>query len=191
MGKLEQEVKIRTRNTKIKRAILTALVVTVAGSLNPTAMVSVVLRALNIKRDKYRSARNTFYSARGRLLRQGLIEYNNGFFNVTDEGRRALQSIEFSNAKPSKPPRWDKKWRLLIFDVKEERKTQREKIRRTLIAIGFLRLQDSVWVYPYDCEDLVALLKADFKVGKELLYLIVDAIENDSWLKKEFNLPAN
>jgi len=84
--------------------------------------------------------------------------------------------------------RWDKKWRMLIFDIREERKNIREKVRRTLISLGFYRLQDSVWVYPYDCEDLVVLLKADFKIGKDLLYIISDEIENDEFLRKAFHL---
>jgi CRISPR-associated endonuclease Cas2 len=76
----------------------------------------------------------------------------------------------------------------LIFDIKEERKGMRDKIRRTLNTIGFIRLQDSVWVYPYDCEDLIMLLKADFKIGKDLVYIIADSIENDKDLRLAFNL---
>ena len=53
---------------------------------------------------------------------------------------------------------------------------------------GLLRLQDSVWVYPYDCEDIVTLLKTDFGIGKHLLYLIVDELENDKNLREDFNL---
>ena len=53
---------------------------------------------------------------------------------------------------------------------------------------GFLCIQGSVWVYPYDCEDLVALLKADLHIGKDVLYTIVEKIENDAWIKKHFNL---
>lgn len=55
--------------------------------------------------------------------------------------------------------------------------------------IGFVRLQDSVWVYPYDCEDFVALLKAELKIGKDVLYAIVDTIEQDKNLRRYFNLP--
>ena len=58
-------------------------------------------------------------------------------------------------------------------------------------AAGFLRLQDSVWVYPYDCEDFVALLKADLRLGREMLYIIAEKIENDGWLRQEFNLPRH
>src|SRR3989344_5509248 len=52
-----------------------------------------------------------------------------------------------------------------------------------------LKLQNSVWVYPYDCEDFISLLKADFKIGKDVLYIIVEKLENDWHLRKFFNLP--
>ena len=77
---------------------------------------------------------------------------------------------------------------MLIFDMQERKKKTREQIRRTLAAIGFVRLQDSVWIYPYDCEDLLTLLKSDFHIGKELLYMVVDQLENDAPLKAQFNL---
>jgi len=84
--------------------------------------------------------------------------------------------------------RWDGRWRVLIFDIPEERKLLREKVRHTLVSIGFERLQDSVWIYPYDCEDLIALIKVDFQIGREVLYLIVDSLENDGHLRKLFGL---
>jgi len=49
-------------------------------------------------------------------------------------------------------------------------------------------LQDSVWVYPYDCEDFINLMKADFKIGKDLLYVVADKIENDKFLAQHFKL---
>ncbi len=54
--------------------------------------------------------------------------------------------------------------------------------------LGFARLQDSVWVYPYDCEDLMALLKADLKIGAAVLYMVVEHIENDKQLQTQFAL---
>ncbi len=188
MGKLETDSKKRTRNKKIAQVILTSLLVAVAGALNPTMLVSRVLRELKTDRPKRRSAQNSIYVTRKRLLARGLIEYQNGLLRLTERGRDELQLIETRNYQIEKPKRWDKKWRMLIFDIREERKGLRDKVRQTLVSIGFKRLQDSVWVYPYDCEDLVALLKADFHIGKDLLYIIADAIENDVWLKKEFTL---
>ena len=128
-------------------------------------------------------------TSRKRLVQNKLLEYTaNGFLKLTPKGEAKLRQLELHEYKTKKPKLWDKKWRILIFDIREERRSLRDKVRNTLIAIGFQRLQDSVWVYPYDCEDLMTLLKVDFKVGKELLYLIVEKIENDAWLKKKFNV---
>ena len=102
-----------------------------------------------------------------------------------------LESLELRDWEINKPKKWDGRWRMLIFDIPETRKSLRDKVRHTLLHIGFLRIQDSVWAYPYDCEDFISLLKADFKIGKDLLYLVVDSIENDKSYKKYFNLPVD
>ena len=87
-----------------------------------------------------------------------------------------------------KPKHWDGKWRIVIYDLKERKRGLRDKLRNTLASFGFIRLQHSVWIYPYDCEDLIMLIKADFKIGKDILYLIVEKVENDIWLKRSFGL---
>ena len=76
-----------------------------------------------------------------------------------------------------------------MYDMKEPRKKLRDRLRATLIDLGFVKLQNSVWVYPYDCEDLITLIKADSKIGQEVLYVIADTIENDKHLKEMFGLP--
>jgi len=76
----------------------------------------------------------------------------------------------------------------VIFDIKEWKRGVRDELRNWLLHLGFVRLQNSVWVYPYDCEDILVLLKSNFKIGKEVLYITADKIENDYWLRKEFSL---
>ncbi|MDO8590709.1 MAG: hypothetical protein Q7R65_01885 [bacterium] len=185
---MENESRKRSKRQQIQKTILGA--VAVAGMLTVAAIAPNALQALGMfgigKKSKYRY---TIENSRKRLVENGLLEYNSlGLLHVTRKGEAKLRQLELRDYKIKKPKRWDKKWRVLIFDIREERKMLRDKIRRTLIAIGFIRLQDSVWVYPHDCEDLITLLKADFKIGKDVLYLIVDKIENDSWLKKTFNV---
>ncbi len=129
------------------------------------------------------------YNARKKLLKDGLLKKNKeGYLSLTEKGEAKLRSLELSNYTLSIPRIWDKKWRMLIFDIPEYRKSLRDKVRRTLVSIGFKKVQDSVWMFPYDCEELVALLKADFKIGKDLLYIMVDKIENDYVFRDYFNL---
>src|SRR3989344_2704281 len=88
-----------------------------------------------------------------------------------------------------KPKKWDGRWRVVIFDVWERRRNIRNKLRSMLEKAGFLRLQDSVWIYPYDCEELVAFLRADLKLGNGVLYIIAEGIENDAKYRIHFDLP--
>ncbi len=165
--------------------------VATAGFLSVAALAPNAIQALGILGGFNKSKRQNeiIANSRKRLVAHGLLEYTpEGFLRLTSKGETKLEQLELREYKIKKPRRWDKKWRVLIFDIREERKALRDKVRTTLIAIGFMRLQDSVWVYPHDCEDLITLLKADFKIGKEILYIIADTIENDSWLKKQFKL---
>ncbi|MBI5470465.1 CRISPR-associated endonuclease Cas2 [Candidatus Kaiserbacteria bacterium] len=90
-----------------------------------------------------------------------------------------------------RPRRWDRRWRIIIFDIPEKKKNVRDRVRALVQRLGFFRLQHSVWVYPYDCEEIITLLKSDLKLGSQLLYMIVDAIEYDKPIREHFDLPLD
>ena len=98
------------------------------------------------------------------------------------------QKASFVNDRKKK---WDHRYRLVMFDIPERRKSTRERIRLEMRGLGFLRIQDSAWLYPYDCEEFIALLKADLHIGKDVLYAVIEEIENDAWIKKHFGLPID
>ena len=70
-----------------------------------------------------------------------------------------MLQMETEKITIAKKRRWDHRWRVVIFDIPERRKSVRVSLRRFMQEYGFVRLQDSVWIYPYDCEDLIALAK--------------------------------
>lgn len=187
MGKLEESGRKRTRRKNLRRLVLGAI--GIAGILTVAAVAPNVLGIMG-KRGIMPVGRQKeiINRARDRLIRQGLLQRSNGQLRLTPKGNRELQMQEMMDFRTLRKKRWDGKWRVLIFDIPEYRKSLREMIRRTLISIGFVRLQDSVWIFPYDCEDLIALLKADFKTGKNILYMIVDELEGDAELKKYFEV---
>ena len=51
------------------------------------------------------------------------------------------------------------KYRVIIFDISEMRRKDRDKLRRIIRGFGFICLQNSVWVYPYHCQEIIELLK--------------------------------
>jgi CRISPR-associated endonuclease Cas2 len=193
MGKLEKESKKRTQKANLQKAILGTIFA--VGGLSIALVAPKMAKILtkmepDFMKNKFR--KYSFNRSFNKLKNAGLIVFEKtergNFVRLTPKGEAKLRLLELNNYKIKKPKQWDGKWRILIFDIKEERKGMRDKIRRTLNTIGFIRLQDSVWVYPYDCEDLIMLLKADFKIGKDLVYIIADSIENDKDLRLAFNL---
>ena len=127
-------------------------------------------------------------SSASKMVKKGLLKYNGKFYELTSLGKEYLRRWEFSNFVLDKPKKWDRKWRVIIFDIPDKKRRIRDQIRELFKSAGFYLLQESVWVYPYDCEDIIALLKTDFGVGKNLLYLIVEELENDRYLREEFGL---
>ena len=124
-----------------------------------------------------------------RLLKSGFLEEDEkGFVSITEKGRARMREYEIINKNNSLAQKWDGKWRILIFDVPEKKRILRDGIRRTLTAMNFKHLQHSVWIYPYDCEDTVSLLKKDFEIGKDLIYVTAEKIEYDNYLRKFFKL---
>lgn len=46
--------------------------------------------------------------------------------------------------------KWDRKWRIVVFDIAEANKKIRDNLRAKLRELGFGMLQESVWINPYD-----------------------------------------
>lgn len=127
--------------------------------------------------------------ARNRLKQRGLIEEVNGRLHLTERGQAHIERILMREYQIPEPVRWDGKWRVLIFDIREQRRQVRFRLRALLQGAGFVRLQDSVWVYPYPCDEFVALVRAHLASGVgELRALVAEALESDRSLREHFRL---
>ena len=193
---METESKKRAKRVNIENIVL--------GTLSIVGVAALAMAAPNAlqllkhvdpdwvsKRDPRRRLRETI----SRMKRKGLVEFkmHNGrnLPRLTKKGEDEARRVALGETIIKKPLRWDRKWRIVIFDIPEKRKGLRERVRKLVSNMGFFRLQDSVWVFPYDCEEIVALLKLDLKIGRELIYFIADAIEFDTPLRQHFKLPLD
>ena len=187
MGKLEERSKRRAKKGEIQKIVLES--VKLVGILSIGLVAPNVIKAMNkLGLISGRRQGEVVSSSASKLVKKGLLTFNGKYYGLTEEGERKLRHLELQEYKLARPKRWDGKWRVIIFDIPEKKKKTRDQIRRLFITVGMVRLQDSVWVYPYDCEDIIGLLKTDFGIGKDLLYMIVDEIENDKYLREEFGL---
>jgi len=193
MGRLESEAREIRRKGYLQTAVLTTLAVT---GLVLVAIVAPNTLQLLGKLGVISRLRDQTSSALTRLARRGFVTFESiggkKYARITEKGRRFLVYEQQKAALAvGVKRRWDRRFRIVMFDISERRRSTRIRLRRTMRETGFLRLQDSVWVYPYDCEDFVALLKSDLHLGKDVLYTVVEKIENDAWIREHFKLPRS
>lgn len=132
---------------------------------------------------------DTFY----KLRKQGYIDIQQKnhqiFISLTKKGRAKAGRFQIDSLKIKKPRVWDKLWRLVIFDIPQLKSLQRNAFRGKLIELGFVPLQKSIWIYPYECDDEIKLLRDFFGFSeKEVRLIVAQNIENDSYLRKIFKL---
>ncbi|MEK7614755.1 MAG: hypothetical protein AAB428_03765 [Patescibacteria group bacterium] len=190
MGRLEEKSRKRLRKKNLQKIILGTI--KVAGVLSAGLVAPNALKAMaQLGILPHSRQKESINSSRARLVNNGLLSYRNNMLNLTPKGESVLRRLELQDFKLKKPKHWDGKWRALIFDIPEKRKATRERVREILTMMGFVRLQDSVWIYPYDCENIITLFKVDLKIGKDVLYMIVEVLEYDTRLREHFELPKD
>lgn len=127
-----------------------------------------------------------------RLNQQKLVEIveegNQAFVRITQKGRVRALRYKLSEIQVKKPKVWDKKWRIVIFDIPEKYKRMREIFRDHLKMMGFYMLQKSVWVHPYPCGSEIEFLRQIYNVGINVTYILAEKIENSENLKDYFKL---
>ena len=182
---LTLEGRVRKRNVQglILKVLYTSGLVSVA-LLAPNVILAMNKAGLLPGRRQ----KESINTSRNRLIKKGFVEFHEGRLRITQKGKDFLAKEDMYMKFQNEHKKWDGKWRILVFDIPEKRRLVRNRIRRALVSIGFMRLQDSVWIYPYNCEDLVTLLKADFKIGKDVLYMVVEELEYDGSVRSYFGL---
>ena len=192
MGRVEISAKQLRHRGYVQDAVIAAVAMTgvvAVGMLAPN--VFQILPHITGK-NRYKLAYQT-KGAVSRLVVKGYIRFvtrgDKKYIELTGKGRRSL-AFEREKARTTEQSKkkWDQRYRLVMFDVPERRKGTRDRIRLLMHECGFLRLQDSVWVFPHDCEELILLAKTDLSLGKEIVYAVVESIENDGWIRRHFGL---
>ncbi len=163
--------------------------IVVAGAMAPGLLY--LLKPLIREERKQKVIKNVDQSLK-RLRRRHWIKWEEGphgwRLTLTEKGLKQLMAYETKQTHLAKPKRWDKKWRVVIFDIPEQKRHLRDRLRFLLSEFGFVRLQDSVWVYPYECQEVMELLRTHYHIRYEALYFRAEYLDKDRWLKKQFDL---
>lgn len=111
------------------------------------------------------------------------------YLRLTEEGRQKLRNVKITSPNSLVSTNWDGLWRMILVDIPESRKSERESFRYLLKKAGFVCLKNSVWISPYPLEHMFAEIKKDLSLGTEVMISVskLDA-ETETELFKQFGM---
>ena len=107
---------------------------------------------------------------------------------LTGAGKILLNDLVIEELQIDTPRMWDRKWRIVMFDIPMYRSRIRIPFREKLQDLGFLMYQKSVFVYPFECRNEVIAVAEHYGVREHIRYLTVEEMSNMREFVKKFDL---
>ncbi len=137
--------------------------------------------------------RKRIYEAIRRLNQKRLVELiekgDKLYIKITASGKQLVKNFDYDNLQLPRLKKWDKKWHLIIFDIPNEKRRERQVFSTKLKDLGFYPLQESVFIYPYDCRDEIDFICEFLSIGRYVNYCIVESLDKrEGDLRRIFDL---
>ncbi|QQR76499.1 hypothetical protein IPJ63_03315 [Candidatus Nomurabacteria bacterium] len=118
------------------------------------------------------------------LKEAGLVENLSSdrtkYTRLTNEGKKKANSLKLESDSAILDPKWDGKWRIILLDLPESRKNERDSLRYLLKKAGFVCLKNSAWISPYPLEHLFENIKKDLGLTTEIMIFTTDTIDSET-----------
>jgi len=117
-------------------------------------------------------------------------EGGNGCVSIllSDKGKLRALNFRFRRLNSGKGKIWDGKWRMVSFNIPEGRRKGRDALRYRLKTAGFYKLQESIFIFPYECEKEVRDFIKLFKMEKYIRFGLLDFVDDGQRIAELFKL---
>lgn len=110
---------------------------------------------------------NKVDSALYNLNRRGIFEKRKGGLALTKNGNIWFKKHRLNYFQEQiKLKKWDKRWRIIIFDIPKQLHSRRSYFQKKIKSFGFYALQKSVYVFPYACEQELGIIAEQYKLSE-------------------------
>lgn len=134
--------------------------------------------------------KDRFRQILNRLEKEKIIEVfhkdDQEIIKLTEKGKEKIPHYLAEEMPEISLSKWDGKWRIVLFDIPNEKNKTRDAFRRKLQEFGFFQLQKSIFVFPFDCAEEIRYLRDLYDIGPYVKYLVADIIESEIDLVSEF-----
>ncbi|MEK9181585.1 MAG: hypothetical protein AAB786_01035 [Patescibacteria group bacterium] len=102
------------------------------------------------------------------------------YAKITPLGKNKLNTLLLESEDALVPQTWDGFWRIILLDLPENRKNERESLRYLLKKAGFVCLKNSIWISPYSYEYLFTNIKKDLGLTTEMIIIVTQFIDEET-----------
>lgn len=127
--------------------------------------------------DSIRFSQNLYYLKKKKLIR-AFSRSKKRYIELTPRGRERAKYYFLRKKILRSKKKWDGKWRVVIFDISEDKKSKRELIRKWLKNIGLKELQRSVYIYPFNFKKQLDLMVGAL-MAYDVKYMVCDIVEGE------------
>ena len=102
-----------------------------------------------------------------------------------------MHSVKLEHENTLMNTSWDGSWRIVLLDLPESRKNERESLRYLLKKAGFVCLKNSAWISPFPLEYLFTNIKKDLGLSTELVIIVTSQIDFKFGVRVELKFAVN
>jgi len=122
------------------------------------------------------------------LTHSGKVSRTKEGYRMTSKGEVELTRRKFERYQFPELKSWDKKWRVICFDIPEKRKYTRHVVQQKLKEVGCYRLQDSVFITPHNCSEILKLIQQGFFLQKHVRGMVITQMDDEAAVLHYFKL---
>lgn len=121
------------------------------------------------------------------MKQKGLLagSYEHGM-QLSEKARQRLAKMELENIHIRPQEIWDKRWRIILYDIPEHKKSARDALSSRLLQYGCFQLQKSTWITPFPCRDGIETLSSHYKIDQYITYFEALNLDNEHVLLARF-----
>lgn len=151
-----------------------------SGKLDPSSILPLVRREGTQPKGSNYAITRSLKGLRDSGLIQSHSSGQNDYARLTKEGKKKAHSLKLEGGNAILNLEWDGQWRIILLDLPESRKAERESLRYLLKKAGFICLKNSVWVSPFPFEYLFKNIKKDLGLTSEMIIMTTDKLDDTS-----------
>lgn len=138
-------------------------------------------------KDRWKIKRSVARLEERKLVKKQLVRGEEQYI-LTETGKLRAMRYHLYSMSITKQPKWDGLWRIVMFDIPENKRDARRAINLALKKLGCIQYQKSVFITPYPCTKEIDFVGKCFDARRHIQLITAKEIGDEAKIKKCFGL---